>query len=116
MKIIDSLSDAVVLEELGQRLARRRIELGLTQAEAADEAGISVRTVTRIEAGESAQLSSWIRLLRALGQLDALEQLLPSADASPMEQLRRQQRGRSPQRVRKRRAKTDADWRWGDES
>ncbi len=37
--------------EFGQRLARRRLDLDLTQAQSADEAGVGKRTVERIEAG-----------------------------------------------------------------
>ena len=53
MKITPELTDSAVLHELGERLSRRRIDAGLTQAELAHEAGVSKRSVERIEAGES---------------------------------------------------------------
>ena len=52
MKISTNLTDDVILAELGERLSRRRIDLGLTQARVADEAGISKRTVERMRRGK----------------------------------------------------------------
>ena len=51
MRISDQLTDKAVLTELGQRLERRRIDAALTQAQLAQEAGISKRTLERIESG-----------------------------------------------------------------
>ena len=36
-----TMTDDAVLEELGRRLERRRIDLGLTQAKLAEQAGVS---------------------------------------------------------------------------
>ena len=41
MKITTELTDMAVLHEIGERLERRRIDAGLTQAQLAEEAGIS---------------------------------------------------------------------------
>lgn len=113
MKITDKLKDDAVLAELGDRLARRRIDVGLTQADAAERAGISTRTVSRIESGQSAQLSSWIRLLRALDRLDELDVLARQPDVSPMELLRDQRKRRK--RASASRTTRDSDWTWGDD-
>ena len=50
MNIDPMMSDAAVLLELGHRLSRRRVELELTQADLAREAGVAKRTVERVEA------------------------------------------------------------------
>lgn len=109
-------TDDAVLAELGQRLAQRRIDARLTQADLAARAGVGKRTVERIEAGESAQLTSLVRILRALELLAQLDELLPAAGPRPMDQLR--YRGQRPQRVSKRRQlpSDDGDWAWGDDS
>ena len=59
-------TDEYLLAELGERLARQRLDMGVTQADLAFEAGISKRTLERIEAGETVQFTSIIRVLRAL--------------------------------------------------
>ena len=116
MKISAELTDDSVLAELGQRLAARRVALRLSQAELAERAGLGKRTVERIEAGHSAQLTGWIRLLRALELLPALDALVPEESLSPLAALERQ--NRRPQRVRRPDSKADdaaADWTWGDQ-
>lgn len=88
MKFTLTLSDASVLQELGSRLAQYRLNLNLTQQALAHEAGISLRTLNRIECGEPSQTSNVLRVLRVLGLLDNLEALVPEAPASPIQQLK----------------------------
>ena len=110
-------TDEAILSEVGRRLARRRLDMGLTQAELAEKAGLGKRTLERIEAGESAQLSSLIRLLRALDALGGLERLIPDTGPSPMDLLNT--RGKTRKRASSSRRKMDTparDWKWGDES
>jgi transcriptional regulator with XRE-family HTH domain len=97
MRIVSELTDAAVLHEIGDRLERRRIEAGLTQAQLAEEAGVSKRTVERIEGGDSTDLVMLLRILRVLKLLEALEQLLPDLPQSPLTLLKG--RGRARQRV-----------------
>ncbi|MEO7998202.1 MAG: helix-turn-helix transcriptional regulator, partial [Gemmatimonadaceae bacterium] len=78
MKIAAALTDDAVIRELGARLAATRLERNLTQADLATEAGVSKRTVERLESGEvAAQLSAFIRVCRVLGLLDRLDVFLP---------------------------------------
>ena len=83
MKVERYLTDEAVLSELGARLERTRLERNLTQRELAAEAGVERKAVQRIEAGESVKLTSFIRVLRALGLLDALDRLRARAGAEP---------------------------------
>ena len=64
MKIEPLLTDEAILSEIGHRLIKRRIELGYTQANLADQAGMAKRTVERIEAGKPTQMTNIIRILR----------------------------------------------------
>ncbi|MCA9432114.1 MAG: helix-turn-helix domain-containing protein [Candidatus Omnitrophica bacterium] len=114
MKIERLLSDDAILAEIGERLVRRRLELDLSQATLADQAGVSKRTVGRIEAGESTQLSSIIRVLRVLDLVDRLDALAPESGPRPMDLLKL--KGKERQRVsRKKKPPADQPWRWGDE-
>ncbi len=123
MSFYDEAPDAAILEELGQRLARRRIDLGLTQAALAERAGLGKRTVERIENGESGQLSSLVRMLRVLELLPRLDLVLPELVPRPMELLRRQgkRRQRASSREKsskdspKKSKKKSSSWTWEDE-
>ena len=64
MKIEGLLTDEAIMTELGRRLSQRRLELQLTQEMLAEQAGVSKRTVERIEAGATTQTSTLIRVLR----------------------------------------------------
>ena len=118
MKIISELTDAAVLHEIGDRLERRRIDAALTQAQLAEEAGISKRTVERIEAGHSTDFVMLLRALRVLKLFEALEQLVPDLPQSPLMLLKT--RGRARKRVGHSRQLPDgttapkaaAPWKW----
>jgi len=114
---IDNLhTDETILAELGERISQVRIDRQLTQAAMAEQAGVSKRTVERIEAGTSTQMSSVLRVLRVLGLLEGLNQLIPEPGPRPMDLLKLQgkqrQRASSPSIV----SEPKAPWTWGDDT
>ena len=113
MKIDEQLTIDTVFNELVRRTAQRRIALGLTQADAAEQAGISLRTLKSFESGNDCQLSTFLRLMQTYDLVGVLDQLLPESSVSPMEMLKRQpktrQRASSPKTV-----KPSKPWKWGD--
>lgn len=119
MKIDAQLTDEALLQLLGQRLTQLRLSRQLTQQQLAEQAGLGLRTVQRLEQGEAAtQLSGFLRVCRVLGLLDRVELLLPEITPGPLAQLTQQ----TPQRQRVRKRKTPprgtskaAGWAWGDE-
>jgi transcriptional regulator with XRE-family HTH domain len=83
----------------GSVLAWRKLR-GLTQAQLADRAGISRPTVRRLETGDGAiSLENTLRILRALGILDALPRALDPYETD-LGRLRSDEQ--LPQRVRPR--------------
>ncbi len=114
MKITTHTTDHALLQELGERLASERLGRDLTQAQLAEQAGISKRTLERLEAGAVAsQLSSLLRVLRALGLLERLDLLLPESRPGPVLQLRGG--GRVRQRASGRQAadtRSPVSWSW----
>ena len=90
-----SATDEFLLRELGAKLARVRLEKNLTQAQLAAQAGISLRTLSRIESGSGASVvSAFIRVCRALGLAERFAAIVPEPVPSPMEQLKMQGRQR----------------------
>ena len=116
MKIVKQATDQAVLSELGERLAKARLERNLTQSQLAAQAGVSKNTVQRLESGSVAtQLSGFIRVCRVLDLVERFDLLVPEPVPSPVEQLKL--RGRKRQRASARRnAKAPPKkWQWGDE-
>ena len=112
MLITPLLTDAAVLAEIGRRLERLRLERNIIQADLAREAGISRRTLVRLEQGEDGVgVTTLLRVLRALGLLEHVEQLVPDATPSPIQQLRSE--GQKRQRATgAKRDDTAAPWSW----
>ena len=94
MRITDITPHSAALKELGRRLALLRKQQGFTQARIASAAGLGIATVNRIEAGQDAQLSSWLKLFKVLGIASALDVLLPEEILSPMTEAIKQNRKR----------------------
>lgn len=121
MKMTNQSTDEVILGELGVRLAQARLERNLTQAQLATEAGISKRTLERMESGTSAmQMSAFIRVCRVLGLLDHFELLVPVSGPSPIAQLklggrqRRRASGIAQPPTSQVKAPAQSPWTWGD--
>lgn len=115
MKFDEFQSDDHVRGELGRRIASARLALNLSQSEFADAAGVSKSTVERIEKGESAQMTSFVRILRALGLSGRLDLLVPEPVPGPIELL--EHMGRRRRRAGRKRTGGPASsgWTWGDE-
>ena len=116
MKISTLLADDAILAEIGERIARRRLGLQFTQADVAEQAGVAKRTVERIEAGASAQMSSMIRILRALNLLPGLDRMIPEAGPRPMDLLKRKGKMRQRASSRRRSDRSEEPWSWDDDS
>ena len=116
MTVLHLQTDEAILAELGKRLARQRLDRRITQEELAREAGVSKRTVERIETGASAQMSSIIRILRVLDLLPGLEQLIPEPPARPLDLLKMQGKARKRATKKRKRQTTEAPWSWDDKT
>ena len=88
MPIQRLMSDEALLQELGRRIARLRLERNLNQAQLAEQDGISKRTLER------------------------LERLLPEPQPSPLALLE-QQRATRKRASRRRTTKPASTWSWG---
>ena len=115
MKIETQTTPEAIIAELGARIAHRRIELGMTQVKAAEQAGVGKRTIERIEAGGDTQLTTLVRLIRILGLTDQLDQLIPEPTTSPIEMLKQKQPKKRKRASTKQKPQSPRTWKWGDE-
>ena len=70
---------------LGSRFKDYRMHCNLTQKEVAEQSGIGLTTIHKFENGtaNSLSLSTFILLLRVVGQVNALDDVLPELPESP---------------------------------
>ena len=109
MKITDLTPEADILRELGARLARMRKQQGLSQTDLAEEAGLGIATLRRIEAGQDSQLASWLKLMKCLDRIAAVDSLLPEEIRSPRAEVHEARRPR-------RKSAASSVIVWGDET
>lgn len=93
------MSSPAILTKIGSRIKETRIRRSKTQAELAAAAGVTPLTVANIEKGKSVSTLILISVLRELGLLENLENLVPEAKISPL-QLKKLQ-GKKRYRVRR---------------
>ena len=85
MEDVYMLSDAMILTKIGERLKMARLKQNITQQALAEESGVSLSSVKKIEKGEIGSFDSLLRLLRTLGKLDVLLPLVEEEQLSPSE-------------------------------
>ena len=110
MEMMKSYQEYIV--ELGKKIKTYRIMKDLSQEDLSDKTGISKRSISRLEQGESIQVDNLFKILIALDLGDNIDLLVPDQTRRPSYYLEYSDSG--PQRVRKKRVKTT--FKWGDES
>lgn len=93
VRIRYAMSDDAILKELGERLAKVRINANQTQDELAEAIGVDRGRISRLESTGAGKLSTVVAVLRHLDQLDLLEHWLPDGTTiSPLKQLEQEQK------------------------
>lgn len=85
MDNIYMLSDTVIQFRIGERLKQTRLKQNITQLSLAEEAGVSLSSVKKVEKGKIGSFDTLLRVLRILGLLDALQPLVDEPQPSPNE-------------------------------
>jgi len=88
---------------LGERFKEYRMRCNLTQKEVAEQSGIGLTTIHKFENGTAGNLSlsTFILLLKVIGQVNAFDDLMPELPESPYlmrKEERRAQRIRHPKK------------------
>jgi len=94
-------TDHELARELGKRVRMHRIRKRMSQRTLAEKAGVHVNTLRSLERRGEVKLSSFIAVLRALGERSVLERML--ATLPPQDLYSKSSKAaRLPQRVRER--------------
>lgn len=108
-------SSRQIIAEICRRLADIRLARNWTQAQLAEEAGVSVKTITNLERGKNISLDTFVRVMKAFNLQANLGNLLPDATVRPLERIHSM--GKERERARKiRQPEDDSAWTWGDEA
>jgi transcriptional regulator with XRE-family HTH domain len=99
------------IKELGQKIKIYRIMNEMSQQDLEDKSGVSKRSISRLEQGESVQVDNLFKILVSLGLGDNIELLVPDQTKRPSYYLEKAEN--KPKRVRKKTEKND--FKWGDE-
>ena len=86
------------LKELGKRVRRQRITMGMKQKDLSDLAAVSVDALSSLENGKPVTTATLLRVLQTMGYQDALANLLPPPVVSPIDLQKLA--GKQRQRVR----------------
>jgi transcriptional regulator with XRE-family HTH domain len=90
-----------------------RLSRNMTQQQLAEEAGVSLRTIGRLEKGQGVSLDTFIRVLTALRLQQNLAGLLPDPSVRPIERV-------GPRAVERKRARptrpaeSSKAWSWAE--
>lgn len=99
------------IKDLGKKIKIYRIMKGMSQQDIEEKTGISKRSISRLEQGESVQLETLFKILLALNLGENIEMLVPDQTKRPSFYL--EKRDNTPMRVRKKVEKKE--FKWGDE-
>jgi transcriptional regulator with XRE-family HTH domain len=108
------LSSEAIERDLCRKLEGIRLLKNISQEKLARSAGVSRRTISRMENGAGVSLDTFIRVMLALNLADQLIAVLPDSTIRPIERVKgkaERKNASSPRNPRKGTGK----WEWGDE-
>lgn len=113
MRILGTENNKTILKELGQRVKDIRIRKSLTQGALALKAGVSPKTIERLENGENINIEGFLNVLRVLNSIQNIELLMTEQVLSPEMIFNNQKKRQRASSKQKRENKSS--WKWGDE-
>jgi len=84
----NNLTNEQVLQEITRRVKQLRLNQNITQGDLAKRSGVHVQTIKNFESGKSTKVMTLIQILRAFGELNALDTFIPDPGISPIELLK----------------------------
>ncbi|MDA8563862.1 helix-turn-helix domain-containing protein [Mariniblastus sp.] len=110
----NAMSSEAIEQELCKKLERVRLQKNTSQTKLAEAAGVSRRTISRMENGQGVSLDTFIRVMKALGLADHLVAMIPDAKIRPIERVNQKTERKNASSPRTPQSKKK--WKWGDQS
>ncbi len=79
------MSDKAIIRDIGKRLKQIRLNKNITQQELSQKSGVHRTTISKMETGQQVSLLTLIQVLRGLGELQRLENIIPEEIVSPIQ-------------------------------
>ena len=74
--------------EIGRQIRELRLRQNIDQQRLAEQAGVALNVVKRLESGKGTTVSSLIKVLRILGREEWLNAIAPVVSISPLQMLK----------------------------
>ena len=103
------------LTQLVEKIKLYRVSKGITQQELEEMSGVSKRSISRLELGNSVQLDNLFKILLALDLGDNIDSLVPSINKRPSYYIASEKK-QPLKRASKSRKTVTTSFSWGDES
>lgn len=97
---------------LSERIQKIRLARNISRTKLAQEAGVSLRTLVRLEEGLGVTFDTIIRIMIALKVQENLSILLPDPSNQPLDLL--EMKGRERKKARPKKPKGPIPWTWND--
>ena len=94
------MSDKAIIRDIGKRIRQMRLNKNISQKTLSEKIGIHRVTLSKIERGQQISLLTLIQIMRGLGELQRLENIIPEDIVSPIQLAKLQ--GKKRKRASKR--------------
>lgn len=105
MMDIYALTDDAIMRQIGSKLKELRIIKGMKQSELSVASGVSVFTISAVENGKSTSMLTIVQILRALEDLDYLNQFFQQQEISPIAYAKLMEKNKLKERVKSSKSK-----------
>ena len=112
MKIAPYENEVSILQEVGKRIKQYRISLNMTQQQMAQQCGLSVATLSRVENGDDTKWSVIIRILRVMKLVENIDVLIPETQVDYRSLF---EKTTIRQRVRQDKTDQQSGWVWQED-
>ena len=101
-----ALTNEAIMRQIGSKLKELRIIKGMKQTELSEASGVSVFTISAVENGKATSMLTIIQMLRALEDLDYLNQFFQEQEISPIAYAKLMEKNKRKERVKTSRSKS----------